>query len=118
MKPIRLAVIGSALAVLGGCVAVPVNPGYYGDPNGYYAPAPAYYGTPYYGTPYYGSSYYGTPYFGPSIGIGIYGGSRGYHRDYRHDYHHEGRRDRDPGYRNDGRGYRGGDGRSLRSPSL
>jgi hypothetical protein len=91
MKPIRLALIGSALALLGGCVAVPVDSGYYGAGPGYYAPAPA---------------YYGAPYYVPSIGIGIYGGSRG--------YRYEGRRDRDHGYR-DGRGsYRPEDGRDRR----
>ena len=106
MKAIRLAVIGSALAVLGGCVAVPVDSGYYGD---YYAPAPAYYGSPYYSSPYYGSPYYASPYFVPSVGIGIYGGSRGY----RHDYRHDGRRDGNHGYRYEGRSYRRGDGRQA-----
>jgi len=62
--PMRAALIVSALTVLGGCVAVPVGPGYYEEP------APAYYGPPAY-------------YYGPSIGIGIYGGSWGHHHYYR-----------------------------------
>jgi hypothetical protein len=72
MKLIRTAVVVSALVGLGGCVAVPVGPGYYG---GYEAPAPAYYAPP--------------VYYGPSIGIGIYGGGRGY---YGHDYYRRGYR--------------------------
>ena len=68
MKLIRATFVVSALAVLGGCVAVPVNPGYYAGSPGYYAPAPAYYVPP--------------VYYGPSIGIGIYGGRRGYGRGY------------------------------------
>jgi hypothetical protein len=51
------------LAILGGCVAVPVGPGYYAGAPGYYAP-PVYYG--------------------PSIGVGIYGAGRGYGRGYGH----------------------------------
>ena len=82
MKPIRLTLIVSALAVLSGCVAVPVDPGYYGDPRGYYGADPA---------------YYGAPYYGPSIGIGIYGGSRSYRDGWRRDHD---RRDRD-GWRRD-----------------
>lgn len=50
--------IASVLAVLGGCMVVPVSPGYYAGPQGYAAPAPAYYG--------------------PSIELEIYGGRRGY----------------------------------------
>jgi hypothetical protein len=73
MNLVRVTCVASALAVLGGCVAVPVGPGYYGGSSGYYeapAPAPAYYAPP---------AYYGSPaYYGPSIGIGIYGGRRGY----------------------------------------
>ena len=64
MKLIKSLFVVSALAFLGGCVAVPVN-------SGYYEPAPAYYAPPAY-------------YYGPSIGIGIYGGHRGYYgRRYR-----------------------------------
>ena len=105
MTPIRVTLIASAMAVLGGCVAVPVDRGYYGQPHGYY------------GAPYYEPAYYG-----PSIGIGIFGGSR-YHRhgwrDHDHD-RHDGRRDGDgrrwdDGRRGDGRrddgGRRGDDGR-------
>jgi len=50
MKLIRVTFVVSALALLGGCMAVPVSPGYY-------APAPAYYAP--------------SVYYGPSIGIGI-----------------------------------------------
>ena len=71
MKLIRVTFAVSVLAMLGGCMVVPVNPGYY-------APAPAYYAPP--------------VYYGPSIGIGIYGGSRGYghggRRGYGHGYGH------------------------------
>jgi hypothetical protein len=67
MKSIRVVLVLSALGMLGGCVAVPVGPGYYGGP-GYYTPAP-----------YYGPSVY----YGPSIGIGIYGGRGGYRGGYR-----------------------------------
>jgi hypothetical protein len=63
MKIIRLGLVVSALSLLGACVAVPVNSGYYGGPPAAYAPAPAYYAPP--------------VYFGPSFGIGIYGGGRG-----------------------------------------
>lgn len=70
MKTIKVLMIVSALAALGGCIAVPVEPGYYGGAPGYYAPAPAYYAPP-------------PVYYGPSIGIGIYGGHRGYGRGYR-----------------------------------
>jgi hypothetical protein len=62
-KPVQLIVIVSALTVLGGCVAVPVQPGYYEPAPVVYVPAPAYYG--------------------PSISFGIYGGGGGGHRHYR-----------------------------------
>lgn len=69
MKLLKLTFVLSVLVVLGGCVAVPVGPGYYGGSPGYYdAPAPAYYAPP--------------VYYGPPIGIGIYGGRRGYGRGY------------------------------------
>lgn len=55
MRIIRVSLVVSALAVLAGCVAVPVGPGYYAGPPGYYAP-PAYYA--------------------PSVSIGIFGGGR------------------------------------------
>ncbi len=70
MKLIKSALIVSALAALGGCVAVPVGPGYYSESPGYYTPAPAYYPPP--------------VYHGPSVGIGVYRGWRGgRHRHYR-----------------------------------
>ena len=62
MKPFRVMLIVSALAALGGCMAVPFNPGYDAGPPGYAAPV----------------------YYGPSIGFGIYGGARGYGRGYRY----------------------------------
>ncbi len=52
MKAIKAVLLVSMLAVLGGCMVVPVSPG----PSAYYAPA----------------------YVVPSIGIGIYGGGGGY----------------------------------------
>jgi len=86
MKSIKRIFVAIALALLGGCVAVPVD-GYYGD-TGYYAPAPGYYAAPYYTAPYY---------YGPSIGIGIYGGSRvwrdGGWRHHDRDHRWSGRRD-------------------------
>ena len=71
MKLIKLTFVVSALALLSGCIAVPVNSGYYEPAPVYVAPAPVYYGAP--------------AYYGPSIGIGIYGGYRGgYGRGYRY----------------------------------
>jgi hypothetical protein len=70
---IRAMLMMFALAVLSGCVAVPVAPGYYGGPPGYVAPAPMYYGAP--------------AYYGPTVRFGIYGGSGGgYGRGYGHGY--------------------------------
>jgi hypothetical protein len=69
MKSIKAALVLSAVGMLGGCIAVPVGPGYYGGPGGYYTPAPAYYGPP--------------VYYGPSFGIGIYGGRGGYRGGFR-----------------------------------
>ena len=63
MKIIRLAFVVSALAVLAGCVAVPVNSGYYAGPPAVYAPP---------------------VYFGPSIGIGFYGRGGGHGRGHGH----------------------------------
>jgi hypothetical protein len=60
MKTIKSMLVVAALAVLGGCMVVPVAPGAYGGSPGYYAP-----------------SYY----YGPSVGFGYYGGGRG--RGYR-----------------------------------
>ncbi len=84
MKPIiRVAIFVSALALLGGCVAVPVNSGYYAESPGYYAPG------------YYAPAplYYAPPmFYGPSVGIGIYGGSRGYGHGGRRGHGHGHRR--------------------------
>lgn len=60
MKIIRVAIVASALALLSGCVAVPVAPAY--------AEAPGYYGPP--------------VYVGPTIGIGIVKG-RHHHGHFR-----------------------------------
>ena len=64
--PIKVMSIIAALAALSGCVAVPVQPGYY-------EPAPVVYGPP-------------VVYYGPAIRFGIYGGG-GHHGHY-----HGGRR--------------------------
>jgi hypothetical protein len=72
----RLSVLVSALALLGGCVAVPVEPGYYTDSSGYYGPAPVYVAPPvYYGPPvvFFGSR----TYVRPHAGGGGHGGKRG-----------------------------------------
>jgi hypothetical protein len=69
-KRAQLILIVSALTVLGGCVAVPVEPGYYEPAPVVYVPAPVYYG--------------------PSIRFGIYGG--GHRHGHRHGHHHGGRR--------------------------
>jgi hypothetical protein len=68
MKIIRMTFVVTALAVLGGCMVVPVAPGTYAGSPGYYAPAPAYYAPP--------------VYYGPSVGIGIFGGGHGHGRGY------------------------------------
>ncbi|MGA0025527.1 MAG: hypothetical protein ACO3F9_12905 [Burkholderiales bacterium] len=57
-SPVKAAFIVTALAALGGCVAVPVHPVHY-------EPATVYYTTP--------------AYYGPSISFGIYGGRQGHH---------------------------------------
>ena len=61
-KTFRLLLAVSALAALGGCVAVPVQPVYYEPAPVVYVPAPAYYG--------------------PVIRFGVYGG--GGHRGHYH----------------------------------
>lgn len=62
MKMIRVSFVVSALAILAGCVAVPVDPGYYAGPPAYYAPG-----------------YYAPPaYYGPAFSIGIFGGGHGH----------------------------------------
>lgn len=66
MKIIKFASVASAVAVMAGCVAVPVGPGYYAGPPGYYAP-PVYYA--------------------PSFGIGVYGGGGGGGRGHGHGHH-------------------------------
>jgi hypothetical protein len=79
MKLVKLTLVVSTLALLSGCVAIPVDSGYYDSPGPVYvAPAPAYYG--------------------PSIGIGIYRGYRG---------HRHGYRGYSRGYRGHGHGNRG-----------
>jgi len=77
MKTIKVILALSAVWMLGGCIAVPVGPGYYSQPAQF---GPPDYPTQSYGPPiYYGppATYYGPPaYYGPSFGIGIYGGRR------------------------------------------
>jgi hypothetical protein len=70
--PVKALIAVTTLVALSGCVAVPVEPGYY-EPAVVYVPPPAYYGP---------RVWYGPPaYYGPSIRFGIYGGSnRHYHR--------------------------------------
>lgn len=71
-KSLRVVLIASALVTLGGCVAVPAQPGYYEPAPVVYVPAPVYYGPP---------LIYGPAYFGPAITFGFYGG-RGGHGHY------------------------------------
>jgi len=66
---VRVIVVTSALALLGGCVAVPAQPGYYEPAPVVYVPAPVYYGPPI----YYGP----TIRFGYSRGWGGHGYYRG-----------------------------------------
>lgn len=75
-QPVRVLLIVSAFAALGGCVAVPVQPGYYEPAPVVYVPAPAYYGPP---------LVYGPTYYEPTIRFGFYGGYGGHG-------HHGGRR--------------------------
>ncbi len=65
MKIIKISLVLSAMAILGGCVAVPVEPGYAAAPPGYYAPPAVYYAPP--------------AIIAPSIGFGFYGSSRSHH---------------------------------------
>jgi hypothetical protein len=65
MKTIKVTLLVSALALLGGCMVVPVAPGPYAGAPGYYAPPAVY---------------------APSIGFGFYGGGRGYGHGYGHGY--------------------------------
>ncbi len=75
---VKTLVAVSALAVLSGCVAVPVGGGYYEPAPVVYAPAPVYYGPP--------------AYYGPSVSFGFYGG-RSYGHGHRHGHGgHRGRR--------------------------
>ena len=69
MNMIRLSLFASALALLGGCVAVPVGPGDYAGSPGYYAPAQVYFAPP--------PVYFAPPvYFRPHTGGGGHGGKR------------------------------------------
>jgi len=58
-KPLKLMLIVTLFAALGGCIAVPVQPGYYEPAPVVYVPAPVYYG--------------------PAISFGFYGGGRGHY---------------------------------------
>jgi len=66
--PIKVMFAVSVLTVLSGCVAVPVQPGYYEPAPVVYVPTPAYYGPP--------------VFYGPSIRVGIYGGGGHGHQGY------------------------------------
>jgi hypothetical protein len=70
----RLLFVVSALTALGGCVAVPAQPGYYEPAPVVYVPAPVVYGPP--------------VYYGPSISFGFYrgGGGHGYRGGRGHGY--------------------------------
>lgn len=70
-KPVKVMLIVPVLAALSGCIAVPVQPGYYEPAPVVYVPAPVYYGPP--------------VFYGPSISFGFYGGGHGH-------YGHGGRR--------------------------
>jgi hypothetical protein len=96
----KLALLISALTLLGGCVAVPVASDYYTDSAGYYGPAPAYVApAPLYVAP-------PTVYFGPRIVVRPHIGG-GDHRGTRDPGRRPGRdsdRDRDRGsHRSHGR---------------
>ena len=71
-KPVRVMLIVSALAALSGCVAVPVQPGYYEPAPVVYVPAPVYYG------PSIRFGFYGR--HGGHGGHGYHGGGRGHGR--------------------------------------
>ena len=71
MKPLKALVAASAVALLGGCVAVPYDSGYYAASPGYYAPAPVYVAP-------------APRYYGPSVSFGYSYGRGGYgHRRWR-----------------------------------
>ena len=66
MKIFKVMFVVSALALLAGCVAVPVDGGYYGGAPGYYAPR-----------------YYAPPaFYAPSFSIGVVRGGHS-HRHWR-----------------------------------
>lgn len=72
VKRMRMAVVGSALAMLSGCVVLPLDAGY----PGYYSGDPAAQAYPGGAPAYYGPSYY----YGPAVGVGVYGRYRYRHR--------------------------------------
>lgn len=65
--PVRMTLIGSLLALLGGCAVVPYDARPYGQYR-YYEPAPVYYPPP--------------VYIGPSFGVTIQGGRHRHNRRY------------------------------------
>ncbi|MFT4195701.1 hypothetical protein [Ottowia sp.] len=71
-RPWGLGVAAVALALLGGCVAVPVEPYQVGDPVAYPATV---YGDGYYAPGY--STYAAPYYYGPPLSVGVYGWSGG-----------------------------------------
>jgi len=64
-KTLKLMLIVTLFAALGGCIAVPVQPGYYEPAPVVYVPAPVHYAPPLY--------------YGPSISFGFYGGGYGHY---------------------------------------
>ena len=106
MNITKLTLLVSALALLGGCVAVPATSDYYMDSGGYYGPAPAYLApAPLYMSP---APWYIAPptvYFGPRVIVRPHAGGG----------NHRGSGPRDSGHR-PGRGSdRSGDRDSHRS---
>lgn len=68
-KLVRVTLVVSMLALLGGCAVVPYDARPYGHYR-YYEPAPVYYSPP--------------VYIGPSFGVTIEGGRHRHHRQHRH----------------------------------
>ena len=64
MNPIKALLVTASLAVLGGCVVAPVDPGYYAGPQAYAVAPPVYCRAPIF--------------YRPTVRFGIYGG-RGYY---------------------------------------
>lgn len=75
MSTTRLSLLIPALALLGGCAGVPVEPGYYaGSADYYYGPAPMYYMPP---PVYIAPSIYSRAYTGNGSHAGKHGSGHG-----------------------------------------